>query len=144
MGIMRKISRFLYINIIKPILFLFPADDMHEFFLRIGRGLGKYAIAKKIFKKIWSYEDKILEQNICGLDFKNPIGLSARFDYNANLTELLPSIGFGFNSVGTISQEPYGGNPAPMLGRLPKSRSLLVNKGFKNNGVKNALVNIGT
>ena len=140
---MRKISKFLYINIIKPILFLFPADDMHEFFLRAGNKLGKYTSVKKIFRKIWSYEDKILEQNICGLDFKNPIGLSAGFDYNADLTELLPSIGFGFHSVGTLTHEPYGGNPAPMLGRLPKSRSLLVNKGFKNNGVKNALVNIG-
>ena len=140
---MRKISRFLYIHILKPILFLFPADDMHDFFLRMGNKLGKYSFAKKFFRKIWFYENEILEQNICGFNFKNPLGLSAGFDYDADLMEFLPSIGFGFHSVGTLTHEPYAGNPAPMLGRLPKSRSLLVNKGFKNKGIKNALENLG-
>jgi dihydroorotate dehydrogenase subfamily 2 len=115
---------------------------VHEFFLRTGNKLGKYSFAKKFFRKIWSYEDKILEQTICSLNFKNPIGLSAGFDYNADLVEILPSIGFGFHSVGTLTHEPYTGNPAPMLERLPKSRSLLVNKGFKNKGIKNVLTNI--
>lgn len=48
----------------------------------------------------------------------------------------MPSIGFGFNTVGTITNLPYGGNPKPMLGRLPKSKSLMVNKGFKNKGAR--------
>jgi dihydroorotate dehydrogenase len=136
---MRKATQFLYIYLLKPILFLFPADSVHTFFLRTGHTLGKYSFFKKIFKSLWAYEDKSLEQNICGLDFKNPIGLSAGFDYDGELVEILPSIGFGFNTVGTVTYEPYGGNPAPMLARLPKSRALLVNKGFKNSGIKNVL-----
>lgn len=139
---MRKITQFLYINLLKPILFLFPADDVHEFFLYTGNKLGRYTFIKKIFKKIWAYDNTILEQNICGLNFKNPIGLSAGFDYNADLVEILPSIGFGFHSIGTLTYESYGGNPAPMLERLPKSRSLLVNKGFKNKGIKKVLSSV--
>ncbi|OGI84379.1 dihydroorotate dehydrogenase (quinone) [Candidatus Nomurabacteria bacterium RIFCSPLOWO2_01_FULL_37_49] len=108
----------------------------------MGNRFGKYLFVKKFFKKIWSYDDKILEQNICNLNFKNPIGLSAGFDYNADLVEILPSIGFGFYSIGTLTYESYAGNPVPMLSRLPRSRSLLVNKGFKNKGVKNVLVNL--
>ncbi len=136
---MRKFSQILYIGLVKPILFLFPPDDVHVFFLKVGRMLGKYESVRIFFSKIWSYENRALEQNICGLNFKNPIGLSAGFDYNADLVEILPSIGFGFHSIGTLTHEAYGGNPLPMLARLPKSRSLLVNKGFKNDGVKKVL-----
>ncbi|MBP6060836.1 MAG: dihydroorotate dehydrogenase (quinone) [Candidatus Pacebacteria bacterium] len=138
---MRKISRFLYIHIVKPILFLFPADSVHEFFLRTGKIFGGCDLIKKIFKKIWAYEDPSLEQNICNLNFKNPIGLSAGFDYDADLVKLLPSIGFGFHTVGTLTNGAYDGNPAPMLARLPKSQSLLVNKGFKNKSIKKVLIN---
>ncbi|MEK7097034.1 MAG: dihydroorotate dehydrogenase 2, partial [Patescibacteria group bacterium] len=48
----------------------------------------------------------------------------------------LYSLGFGFQSVGTITNLHYEGNPYPRLGRLPKSRSLMVNKGFKNLGAE--------
>ncbi len=136
---MRKFSRILYIHVIKPILFLFPADDVHEMFLRFGGKLGKHKWVRKSLRTIWSYEDKILEQNILGMNFKNPIGLSAGFDYNADLPEILPSIGFGFHTIGTLTHDAYGGNTPPMLARLPKSNSLLVNKGFKNKGAEEVL-----
>lgn len=139
---MCKISQFLYIYILKPILFLFPADDVHEFFLNTGRVLGKSNLIKIFIKTLWSYDDKILEQNILGLNFKNPIGLSAGFDYNADLLEILPSIGFGFQTIGTLTLGSYAGNPLPMLARLPKSKSLLVNKGFKNKGLEKVLANL--
>ena len=43
-------------------------------------------------------------------------------------------LGFGYMTIGTITNMPYQGNPTPRLGRLPRSKSLLVNKGFKNEG----------
>ncbi len=138
---MRKITRFVYTHILKPILFLFPADSVHEFFLTTGRFLSRHNSVKKLFQKLWNHEDPSLEQNIFNLKFKNPIGLSAGFDYDADLVKLLPSIGFGFHTVGTLTNETYAGNPAPMLARLPKSQSLLVNKGFKNKSIKKVLVN---
>src|SRR3989338_1597370 len=135
-------SGFIYRQIIKRILFLFPADAVHEFFLRTGRWLGRSRFFKKVLAAFWRYDDPILACNVAGLAFQNPIGLSAGFDYNADLVEILPSVGFGFYSIGTLTYESYAGNPVPMLSRLPRSRSLLVNKGFKNKGVKNVLVNL--
>ncbi len=137
------ISGFLYRTIVKPILFLFSADHVHEFFLKAGRQLGRYVFIKKFLASMWRYDSSSLEQELFNLSFKNPVGLSAGFDYNADLVEILPSIGFGFHSIGTLTHEPYAGNEPPMLGRLPKSRSLLVNKGFKNNGVKKILEGMG-
>ena len=123
---------------------MFPADGVHELFLRKGRYLGRHRFFKKLFGKMWGYEDPILSQNLAGLDFKNPIGLAAGFDYNADLVDVLPSIGFGFNTIGTLTVELYAGNPPPMLGRLPKSKSLLVNKGFKNKGVTKVLTHVNS
>lgn len=134
-----NVTGFFYKNLIKPIFFCFPADKVHEFILRIGYALGRYKILHIIFRKIWSYHNPILKQKISGLAWENPIGLSAGFDYNADLINILPVIGFGFHSVGTLTNEAYQGNPAPMLDRLPKSKSLLVNKGFKNAGIRMVL-----
>jgi dihydroorotate dehydrogenase len=136
---MRAFSGFFYWVVIKPILFLFPADHVHALFLTAGKRLGQFRFFRWLLRAMWSFQDATLEQSVVGLDFKNPVGLSAGFDYNADLVELLPSIGFGFHTIGTLTFESYEGNPAPMLGRLPRSRSLLVNKGFKNEGVGKVL-----
>lgn len=134
--------KFLYKNILKRILFLFPADTVHVFFLKIGYSLGKISIFKCVISKIFKYKNSILSQRIFDIDFANPVGLAAGFDYNADLIHILPSVGFGFSTIGTITNLPYVGNPKPMLGRLPKSKSLLVNKGFKNEGIDKILLNL--
>ena len=125
----------IYRKIIKPILFLFKADDVHVFFLKIGNFLGQKSFTRKIIKKVFRYKNDILKQEVLGIKFKNPVGLAAGFDYDADLIDILSYVGFGSHTIGTITALPYGGNPKPMLGRLPKSRSLLVNKGFKNKGI---------
>ena len=89
---------------------------------------------KNYFNWKLNYQSLKIKQKISGINFIAPIGLAAGFDYNAKLTQVLYSLGFGFQTVGTITNMSYGGNPKPRLGRLPKSRSLMVNKGFKNLG----------
>lgn len=126
----------IYRKIIKPILFYFPADDIHVFFLKVGNSMGKCKFVKLFTKNILSYSNNILNQKILDIKFKNPIGLAAGFDYDADLIQILPSVGFGYHTIGTITKLPYKGNDRPMLGRLPKSKSLLVNKGFKNRGIE--------
>lgn len=77
-----------------------------------------------------------LEKEVLGIKFANPLGLAAGFDYDGHLAKVIKSVGFGFNTVGTVTAKPYAGNPGVRLARLPKSRSLLVNKGFKSEGAK--------
>ena len=50
------------------------------------------------------------------------------------MAEIMSSVGFGFNTVGTVTAKYYEGNKKPRLGRLPLSKSLFVNKGFKSGG----------
>lgn len=125
-----------YKNVLKPVFFLMDPEFVHERMTATGELLGKCWCTKKLFKTIYRYDDQTLVQKLHGLSFKNPVGLAAGFDYQAQLTQILPSISFGFGTVGTITNLAYAGNPSPRLGRLPKSRSLMVYKGFKNHGAK--------
>ncbi len=127
--------KFLYKNILKPILFKIEADTVHVFFLSVSSFISKSKFLRFVIKKIFLYKNQSLNTEILGIKFTNPLGLAAGFDYNADLLNVAESAGFGFQTVGTITRYPYEGNKRPMLGRLPKSKSLLVNKGFKNNGI---------
>src|SRR3989344_9014677 len=126
---------FIYKQLLKPLFFQFDAEAVHDLMTATGKFLGQFEVTKNFTSRLFSYKNKSLTQKIHGITFANPIGLSAGFDYNAQLTQILPSVGFGFETVGTITNIPYEGNPKPRLGRLPKSKSLLVNKGFKSEGV---------
>ena len=125
---------FLYQRLLKPFLFRIDTELVHESFTFIGEQLGKSQLAKKTLRTLYSYDQSSLAQTLCGIHFSNPIGLAAGFDYDVRLTQILSSLGFGFQIGGTVTYESYNGNPKPMLGRLPKSQSLMVNKGFKSKG----------
>ena len=45
-------------------------------------------------------KDPILEQNVFGINFSNPIGLAAGFDKNAEAFEPILALGSGFVEVG--------------------------------------------
>src|SRR3990167_8600172 len=132
----------IYKKIVKPIFFLFDAESVHNLVSFLGELMGKSVTATITLEKLFGKKHPSLKQKIVGIDFETPVGLAAGFDYEAKLTQILPSLGFGFGTVGTLTNFPYEGNPRPMLGRLPHSRSLMVNKGFKNLGVKNTLNNL--
>lgn len=128
--------RLLYVHGMKRIFFAIDPEIMHERMTHAGERMGNNPLARYIYSRLFVADYPALRQTIDGIQFNTPIGLAAGFDYKARLTQILPSIGFGFQTIGTITNMPYEGNPKPMLGRLPQSRSLMVNKGFKNEGAK--------
>ncbi len=133
------LNHFLYKQIFKRILFLTNSEFIHEGLTAFGELLGTVYFFNFLISKLIKIEDKSLEQNVIGIEFKNPVGLAAGFDYNGKLTKVTSSLGFGFETIGTITNKPYEGNPGPRLGRLVKSRALMVNKGFKNPGIEKIL-----
>jgi len=117
------IISFLYKALLKRIFFLFDPETVHNRMVNGGKFLGSHAITRKIIAFLFSYSNEKLEQNILGIDFPNPIGLAAGFDKDAYLTDILPSVGFGFAEIGSITGEPCEGNPKPRLWRLPLPQS---------------------
>lgn len=126
----------LYAYILKPIFFLFDAESIHNFMMETGRLLGETTFGQSLTAWAFKFEDKRLKRKIDGITFPNPVGLSAGFDYNGILPKILPAVGFGWHTIGTVTYRPYAGNPKPRLGRFPDSKALLVNKGFKSLGAE--------
>jgi dihydroorotate dehydrogenase len=69
-----------------------------------------------------------------GLTFRNPLGLAAGFDKNAEGIDALGALGFGFVEVGTVTARPQPGNERPRLFRLPRDRAIVNRMGFNNDG----------
>ncbi len=132
-------TKLIYQYLIKPVLFKINPEIVHNTTTALGELIGKSSLVKTGFNYFYRSEHKSLSQKISNIRFTKPIGLSAGFDYQARLTQILPSLDFGFASVGTITNQPCPGNPSPQLGRLPQSKSLMVNKGFKNAGAKEVI-----
>ena len=131
-----KIIKFLYKNSFKKLAFRADPEDVHNNIINFGKFLGSNFITRNLVSIFFNYKNHKLEQKILGINFSNPIGLSAGFDKNAELTKILPSVGFGFAELGSITGEQCEGNPKPRLWRLPKSKSLVVYYGLKNDGAE--------
>ncbi len=129
-----KMFRTIYQNIAKPILFKIDPETVHTTLVHFGEILGENETFRQLLSNTYAQKNPALSQEIVKIEFNSPIGLAAGFDYEARLTQILAPLGFGFGSVGTITNLPYEGNPRPRLQRVPKSKSLLINKGFKNLG----------
>lgn len=122
--------------ILKPIFFKFDPEIIHDRMSSFLHFLGKYTVTQKIASLFWNYRNPSLEQNILGINFKNPVGLAAGFDKDGKLIEIMSSLGFGFTEIGSITAKPYNGNPKPRLYRLPQTKSLRINYGLKNLGAE--------
>lgn len=132
----------LYTRVLKPILFRFDPESVHDFFVSSGRVLGTSAITRSLINLVYGYHGTDISKVVDGISYRTPFLLSAGFDYNANLMGILGSIGLGGEEIGSVTARPCAGNPAPRLTRLPKSRSILVNKGLKNEGVDAVIARI--
>jgi dihydroorotate dehydrogenase subfamily 2 len=125
-----------YKRVIRPILFKFDPEGVHNFFILIGEFLGSFEIFRKTVGLVYGGSGKYSPKIIDGISYKSSVILAAGFDYNGRLTRILPYVGFGGEEVGSVTARPCKGNGKPRLKRLVKSQSILVNKGLANDGVE--------
>ncbi len=128
------LSEFFYKNIFKRIFFLFDPESVHNAMIHFGHFLGSNIFTRGITAFFFTFSAKSLEQEICGIKFKNPVGLAAGFDKDAEMVDIMPSVGFGFEEIGSITGEKCEGNARPRLWRLKKSHALVVYFGLKSEG----------
>lgn len=133
--IISRLNGLAYQKVIKPVVFRIDPELVHDSTLNLAHISGKIASVKYLLSKSLAYQNEMLSQEIDGINYKNPIGLAAGWDKDAKAIEIMPSLGFGFSEVGSITKHGYKGNESPRLKRLPASRSILVNYGLKNDGV---------
>ena len=124
----------IYKNVLKAVFFKFDPENVHDRMMRTGKALGNTGFGRSLPRAMFYYEHPSLRNNVAGIDFKNPVGLAAGFDKNAQLYKILPEIGFGHAELGSITGGPCLGKPRPRLFRLPQEKSILVNYGLYNQG----------
>lgn len=122
-------------KLVKPLFFSLDPETAHY---TVTGGLKTFLQiwgSKKLMKASFSYEDPALERTVFGVKFKNPVGLAAGFDKNAEYLKEMASLGFGFIEIGTVTPRPQPGNDKPRMFRLPKDEALINRMGFNNQGV---------
>lgn len=80
-------------------------------------------------------DDPALAMEALGLRFRNPIGLAAGFDKEAQAVRGLSRLGFGFVETGTVTPRPQAGNPAPRVFRLEHDRAVINRYGLNSQGL---------
>ena len=121
--------------LLKPILFKFDPEKVHYFVTRNLKRFNRIPGGAALSRAIWAINDPRLEREIFGLKFKNPVGLAAGFDKNADVISEMANLGFGFIEVGTVTPLPQDGNPKPRMFRLPADGGLINRMGFNNMGM---------
>ncbi len=135
MRIVRWLTGVSYQRIIKPLLFQRSPDAVHHGLIKTAKRFQKIPGLRQM-PRLWSYHNEMLRTNVAGVDFANPVGLSAGFDKTIEMPQLIRSIGFGWMTGGSVTWGKYKGNDGAWFYRLPKSKSLVVNAGLPSEGTE--------
>ena len=127
-------------RLLRPLLFRLDAEDAHGWGVRAGR-LGQRLPG--VVGALFGAEDAGLEQTVWGLRFRNPVGLAAGFDKNAELVRFWAALGFGHAEVGSVSALPSAGNARPRAFRLPADGALVNRMGLGNDGAAAVAARLG-
>lgn len=111
---------------LRPAAFLLPPEHAHRAAIQALQ-MG--------FAPRSSFGHPSLKTEVAGLNFANPIGLSAGFDKNAECFAGVLRAGFGHVEIGTVTPRPQPGNPCPRLFRLVEAEAVINRLGFNNEGV---------
>ncbi len=119
---------------LKKVLFTLDPETAHTL---AGFGLRSIAHCPTLLRTVkdkYFVTHPILQQNIFGKTFQNPVGLGAGFDKNGQYITAMPTMGMGFTEIGTVTPKPQDGNAKPRLFRLIEDQSIQNAMGFNNKG----------
>ena len=121
-------------RIVRPLIFLMEPEQAHSSLKRVGVFLGNNFFLRKFTGLLFNYDHPSLNTKVNGINYRNPIGLSAGFDKDGELTKIYPHLGFGLAELGSFTGEICPGNPGKRLFRMKKSKSIVVWYGLNNEG----------
>ncbi|WP_066631736.1 quinone-dependent dihydroorotate dehydrogenase [Labilibacter marinus] len=129
----------MYKYILRPIFFQFDPEKVHHFTIALIKIVFNIPGIGWFIRRINRMDDSRLEREVMGLKFKNPVGLAAGLDKNAEVYNELADLGFGFIEIGTVTPKAQTGNPKKRLFRLIDDKGIINRMGFNNNGVNEAV-----
>ena len=116
-------------SVLRPFLFNLDPEAAHDLAIK---SLKFNPLPRKMFEV---EDEKMLNIQLLGQNFPNPIGLAAGFDKSAEAYNSILKLGFGFVEVGTVTPLKQFGNPKPRIFRLENDAALINRLGFNNDGM---------
>ena len=116
------------------LMFRIPPERIHGIISGALGVLNTVTPLNRGMEKVVRVHSPRLEQELFGVRFPSPLGLSAGFDKNATALDAWGAVGFGYAEVGTVTPQPQPGNDTPRLFRLPADKAILNRMGFNNDG----------
>lgn len=132
----------LYKGLIRPVLFKMYAENVHHLIKNALKISFSIPGIKSITKSAYSVNHPSLERELFGLKFKNPVGIAAGFDKNAEMYNEMSAFGFGHIEIGTVTPLSQPGNPKPRIFRLIADQGMINRMGFNNGGIETAVKNL--
>lgn len=129
-------------KLVRSLLFLFDAEFIHEISTKLIKFYNYIPFVSKLLRKNYLISDKLLEKEVFGIKFPNPVGLAAGFDKNASFYNDFRNFGFGFIEIGTVTPLAQEGNPKKRIFRLSKDKALINRLGFNNYGIRRIKKNL--
>ncbi len=129
----------MYKVIIRPLLFNLPPETVHRLIVKFIKAVFKIPLIPQLIETICNTSHKKLRTHFLELTFKNPVGLAAGFDKNAEIYNEFRRFGFSFIEIGTVTPRAQSGNPKPRSFRIPTDKALINRMGFNNEGVDTAV-----
>jgi dihydroorotate dehydrogenase len=129
----------LYKIFIRPVLFLFNPEFIHDIIFSI---ISKFTFLYPLFRLLYSPKENWEEIEISGLKFRNRLGIAAGLDKDGIAIRFFDAVGFSHIEVGTVTPLPQPGNDKPRLFRLKKDSALINRMGFNNLGAEEVKKNI--
>ncbi len=120
---------------LKPWLFKLQPETAHHVVATLLRSANVYPAAFNGWIEKHFVADEMLNQELFGRIFLNPVGLGAGFDKNATMIRGIQALGFGFTEIGTMTPQPQPGNPKPRMFRHVEEETLQNAMGFNNDGM---------
>ena len=117
-------------SVLRPFLFNLDPETAHDLAIK---SLKFNPFPAKMFEV---EDEQMLNIELLGKNFPNPIGLAAGFDKSAEAYNSLLKLGFGFVEVGTVTPLKQFGNPKPRIFRLEDDHALINRLGFNNDGTE--------
>ena len=117
-------------SVLRSFLFNFDPETAHDLAIK---SLKFNPLPGKVFEV---EDEQMLNIELLGKNFPNPIGLAAGFDKSAEAYNSLLKLGFGFVEVGTVTPLKQFGNPKPRIFRLEEDHALINRLGFNNDGIE--------
>ena len=127
-------------SVFRPFLFNLDPEIAHDLAIK---SLKFNPLPSKMFEV---EDEEMLNIELLGKQFPNPIGLAAGFDKSAEVYNSLLKLGFGFVEVGTATPLKQFGNPKPNFNNelytsallsKPAARPIGLGNCFPNNSIFN-------